>query len=44
MVLERKRVKEKIKREEGILLKNHRATMALLISLPNTPFEKSRGR
>ena len=41
----RKKSKRKdIKRNDGILLKNHDATMALLTRLPNSPFEKSRGR
>ena len=40
---EKRSKRKKIKRKkEGILLKNHQATMALLISLPNTRFEENQ--
>ena len=41
---EKRVIGKRLREKESISLKNHQATMALLISLPNTPSEKSRGR
>ena len=40
----KRRNKKKIKKEQGNPLINHPASMADLLSLPHTPFEKTRGR